>query len=121
MYFFLDCKTVRIFAIVVRTCDSNERFGASIQNGEWACEARANSHRTMHVFGIKPTVLQSMFVQGRGQRNSLSPRSDVFQVKLDLAIELYAGSRGRLQGPGGYSINYWVGMCRWDSETLSLY
>ena len=22
---------------------------------------------------------------------------------------------------GGYSINYWVGMCRWDSETLSLY
>ena len=23
--------------------------------------------------------------------------------------------------PGGYSINYWVGMCRWDSETLSLH
>ena len=22
---------------------------------------------------------------------------------------------------GGHSINYWVGMCRWDSETLSLY
>ena len=21
--------------------------------------------------------------------------------------------------PGGYSISYWVGMCRWDSETLS--
>ena len=79
VFFFLDCKTVRIFAIVVRTCDSNELSGASIQNGEWACEARANSHRTMHVFGIKPTVLQSMFVQGRGQRNSLSPRSDVPQ------------------------------------------
>ena len=23
-------------------------------------------------------------------------------------------------GGGGDSINYWVGMCRWDSETLSL-
>ena len=23
--------------------------------------------------------------------------------------------------PGGYSINFWVGMCRWDAETLSLY
>ena len=22
---------------------------------------------------------------------------------------------------GGDSINYWVGMCRWESETLSLY
>ena len=22
---------------------------------------------------------------------------------------------------GGYSVNFWVGMCRWDSETLTLY
>ena len=24
-------------------------------------------------------------------------------------------------GGGGYSVNFWVGMCRWDSETLTLY
>ena len=25
------------------------------------------------------------------------------------------------RGGGGYSVNFWVGMCRWDSETLTLY
>ena len=25
------------------------------------------------------------------------------------------------ESPGGYSVNFWVGMCRWDSETLTLY
>ena len=24
-------------------------------------------------------------------------------------------------GGGGYAVNFWVGMCRWDSETLTLY
>ena len=28
---------------------------------------------------------------------------------------------GFYPGGWGYSINYWVGMCRWGSETLSLY
>ena len=47
-----------------------------------------------------------------------------FRVLEGLLERLHGVRNGcnRVANPGGgYSINYWVGMCRWDSETLSLY
>ena len=42
----------------------------------------------------------------------------LYPMRARTEIQLGSSSGG---GGGWYSINYWVGMCHWDSETLSLY